>query len=104
MIREISTPIDTELLPALDFHVDAMSALLRRLDALLLEVLAAAQAARETDADPLRGLYIAEQEVSRLLAPEPARAAPCPRLYAPGESPRLDRVVQRCGLSELEVD
>jgi hypothetical protein len=105
MIPEISTPINTELSPVLDFHVDAMSALLRRLDALLLEALAAAQASREPNEDPLRGLYIAEQEVTRLLAPEPSRAAvSCAGLYAPGESPRLDRLVQRCGLSELEAN
>jgi hypothetical protein len=105
MMPKVSTSIDTELLPALDFHVAAMSTLLSRLDALLLEGLAAAQAAREPNEDPLRGLYIAEQEVARLLAPEPSRAAvSCAGLYAPGESPRLDRLVQRCGLSELEAN
>src|SRR5262249_28672668 len=84
--------------------VAAISALLHRLDAFLLEHIAAAQASREPDADPLRGMYIAQDEVARLLGPEPARAGgPCAGLYAPGESPRLDRLVQRCGLSELET-
>jgi hypothetical protein len=101
MMPEVSTPIDTELLPASDLHVAAMSALLHRLDAFL----AASQAAREPNEDPLRGLYIAQDEVARLLAPEPSGAAVlCAGLYAPGESPRLDRLVQWCGLSELEVN
>jgi SpoVK/Ycf46/Vps4 family AAA+-type ATPase len=104
MTSELSTATDTAGLLMLDIHVAAMSVLLRRLDALLLERMAAAQAAREQDGDPLGGMYIAQDEVARLLAPEPPGAAACQAgLYVQGELPRLDRLVQSFGLSELEI-
>jgi hypothetical protein len=74
MTPELSSATDTARLPTLDFYLAAISLLLRRLDALLLASFAATQAARELDADPLRGLYIAQEEVTRLLAPEPPSA------------------------------
>ncbi len=87
---------------------DALHPALRRLDRLLRRAVAAMQSAvPEAAADPYRGLYIADDEVARLLAREPA--APGPDQREPSDDradapPRLHWLAQTFGLSRFDLD
>jgi hypothetical protein len=92
-------------------YLNGLLPALKRLDHLLEQAVATAQAAYGSQAasDPYRGLYLNQDEMERLLTHEPG----APMLWAPAEgagasvldlvqdSSRLDWLQQVCGLSPV---